>query len=354
MKQKVKVGIIGIGTIGTVHADAFSANSNDAEIAIFCDINSERLKVMGEKYKVGKLCSDYKDVLKSNIDAVVVSVGNVLHKVIACAALKAGKNVLLEKPMAMNSKEAAEIVDAAGKSRKILQIGMVQRQRGDIQLARKYVEDGILGDIYHMRTVLIRRRGIPGLGGWFTAKSASGGGPLIDVGVHWFDAAMFISGHWNPTAVSAMSYSKFGNPMENYKYVSMWAGPPKYDGVCDTEDYATGFVRYGKKATMSFEIAWAANADDESFVEVLGTKGGIRVFSSKNPKLLTEYNGNLANIELLIPESGNSFQIQAKKFIDACRGERSSEVPGMQGLINMKLIDAIYESGVKGKEIVIK
>ncbi len=354
MKQKVKVGIIGMGAIGAVHADAFTANSQDAEIAILCDINAERLKAMGEKYKVKNLCSDYKEVLKSDVDAVVVAVGNALHKVTACAALKAGKNVLLEKPMAMNAKEAAEIVGTADKSRKILQVGMVNRQRGDVQLARKYVVDGILGDIYHMRAVLIRRRGIPGLGGWFTTKSASGGGPLIDIGVHWFDAAMFISGHWNPTSVSAMTYSKFGNPMRNYKYVSMWAGPPKFNGVCDTEDYAVGFARYGKKATMSFEIVWAANANDEAYVEVLGTKGGIKVFSSKNPMLLTEYNGNLANVELLIPDAGSGFQIQAKKFIDACRGERSSEVPGKEGLVNMKLIDAIYESGIKGKEVIIK
>ena len=354
MKKKVKIGIIGMGAIGAVHADAFSANSNDAEIAAICDINADRLKAMGEKYKVGKLCSDYKEVLNSDVDAVIVSVGNALHKVTACAALKAGKNVLLEKPMAMNSKEAAEIVASADKSKKILQIGMVNRQRGDIQLARKYVTDGLLGDIYHMRAVLIRRRGIPGLGGWFTTKAMSGGGPLIDIGVHWFDAAMFISGHWNPSSVSAMTYSKFGSPMKNYKYVSMWAGPPKFDGVCDTEDYASGFARFGKNASMSFEIAWAANAEDESYVEILGTKGGIKVFSSKNPRLLTEFNGNIANVELLIPEAGNPFQLQAKKFIDACRGECPSEVPGKQGLVNMKLIDAIYESGVKGKEIAIK
>jgi predicted dehydrogenase len=113
-------------------------------------------------------------------------------------------------------------------------------------------------------------------------------------------------------------------------------------------------VRFGKNASMSFEIAWAANTEDESYIEFLGTKGGIKVFNSKNPRLLTEFNGNIANVELLIPEAGNAFHIQAKKFIEACRGERPSEVPGKQGLVNMKLIDAIYESGVKSKEITIK
>ena len=350
MNQKIRIGIIGMGTIGRIHADAFSANGDDAEMVFLCDVNMEHLREMGKKYRISNLYRDYQASLQCDADAVIVCASNIRHKEIACAALRAGRHVLLEKPMAMSAAEAAEIVKAAKESGKTLQIGMVQRQRNDVQLAKKYVDDGLFGDIYHLRAVLIRRRGIPGLGGWFTTKSISGGGPLIDLGVHCLDAAMFVSGHWKPTAVSAATYSKFGNPIQNYKYINMWAEPPKIDGICDTEDYAAGFVRFDRNASMNFEFAWAANTDDESFIEILGTKGGMRIFASRNPRLLTEFNGNIADVELLVPEQKDAFQIQARKFIRACRGECPSETTGDQGLITMKLIDAIYRSAASGKE----
>jgi predicted dehydrogenase len=256
--------------------------------------------------------------------------------------------------MAMNAKEAAQIVAAGKASGKVLQIGMVRRQATEAAVVRELVEKGEFGDIYHMRCVLIRRRGIPGLGGWFTTKAQSGGGPLIDIGVHWFDAAMYLSGHWNPTSVSAMTYAKFGKDMKSYRYVGMWAGPPKFDGVCDTEDYAAGFVRFGTKATMNFEIAWACNAEESSYIDILGTKAGVRVFDGKPLKILTEQGGRIADVNPLFPDRGNVFHNQAKCFLAACRGECPPFATGEQGLTNMKLIDAVYKSAEVGKEVAIK
>jgi len=297
--------------------------------------------------------TDYRKLLASDVDAVSVCVGNALHKKVAIAALRAGKHILLEKPMAMNATQAKAIVDAADKAGKLVQIGMVNRQKPDAQVLREYITGGHLGHIYHMRCVLIRRRGIPGLGGWFTTKSASGGGPLIDLGVHWFDMAMWLSDHWNPTAVSAMTYAKFGPDMKNYKYVGMWAGPPKLNGVCDVEDYSTGFVRFADKATMSFEICWAANAQEENYVELLGDKGGARILSGQPLTIYTEHNGRLADIQPKFDEKDKRFQVQAAKFIQACRGKCPPAATARQGLVTMKLIDAIYASSARGREIKI-
>jgi predicted dehydrogenase len=214
------------------------------------------------------------------------------------------------------------------------------------------VGKGLLGKIYHIRAVHICRRGIPGLGGWFTTRAMSGGGPLIDIGVHWFDAAMYVSGLWNPTRVSTMTYAKFGAPMKHYRYVGMWAGPPKFDGTFDVEDYAAGFVRFGKDASMDFDIAWAANAADAGYIEILGDKGGIRMLDSKPMVLLTEHNGHVADIAPQHAEV-NIFQSQAARFLAACRGECPPAATAEEGLTVMQLIDAVYASSARGREVVI-
>ncbi|MFC1453817.1 Gfo/Idh/MocA family protein [Verrucomicrobiota bacterium] len=351
-KNKLRVGIIGLGAIGTVHADAYSSVS-EAEISAICDISEARLTETGNKHNINERFKDYRDLLKTDIEAVSICVGNALHHKVALAALKAGKHILLEKPMTMNSAEAADIIKAGKKAKKVIQIGMVRRQFKAIKVVRDYINKGLFGDIYHMRAILIRRRGIPGLGGWFTTKSAAGGGPLIDIGVHYFDAAMHMSGLWKPTHVSAMNYAKFGKNMRNYRYVGMWAGPPKFDGVCDVEDYSAGLVRFGRKASMIFEIAWAANKEETSFIEILGDKGGARLFDGKPLTIYTENNGMIANITPMIEGSENSYQSQAEIFINACRGKCPPAATGEEGLTVMKLIDAVYASGKSGREVTI-
>jgi predicted dehydrogenase len=352
--KKLKVGVIGLGAIGSVHVDAYKAHAAKAELTAICDVDAVRLEEKGKALGVAGRFTDYRELLKSDVDAVSVCVGNTLHKDVAVAAFKAGKSVLLEKPMAMNAKEAAQIVAAGKASGKVLQIGMVRRQATEVGVVRDMIEKGEFGDIYHMRAIMIRRRGIPGLGGWFTTKAQSGGGPIIDLGVHWFDAAMYMSGHWNPTAVSAITYSKFGKDIKNYRYVNMWAGPPKFDGVMDVEDYTAGLVRYGTKATMSFEIAWACNAEECSYIDILGTKAGARVFDGKPLKILTENGGRVADLMPLVADRGNSFHNQAKSFVAACNGECPPFATGEQGLTTMKLIDAVYKSSETGKEVSIK
>ncbi|MDO9542544.1 MAG: Gfo/Idh/MocA family oxidoreductase [Kiritimatiellia bacterium] len=351
-RNKVKVGIIGLGAIGSVHADAYHV-SPDAEITVVCDISDARLAEIGNKYNVKQRLKDYRDLLKTDIDAVSICVGNVLHREVAVAALKAGKHILLEKPMAMNAREAAEITAAGKKAKKVIQIGMMWRHSQQAMVIRDYIQKGLFGDIYHLRTVMIRRRGIPGLGGWFTTKSASGGGPLIDLGVHWFDVAMHISGLWKPTQVSAMNYAKFGKDMRNYRYISMWAGPPNYNGTCDVEDYSVGLVRFGKKASMAFEIAWAANMEGTQSIDILGSKGGARLLCGGPMSIFTEHNGQIVNMSPLINDSSNKYHRQADIFIKACRGECPPAATAEEGLTVMKLIDAVYASGKSGREVTI-
>ncbi len=352
MADKVRIGIIGLGAIGTVHANALHANP-EAEITAVCDVDEKKRDDAVARFAAKHAFGDYKELVHADLDAVLVCVGNALHRDVAVAALQAGKHVFLEKPMALHAREAQDILDARNAAGKMLQMGMVWRQAPEAQVIRDYVTGGHFGQIYHMRCVMVRRRGIPGLGGWFTTRSASGGGPMIDLGVHWFDIAMWMSGHWDPTCVSAKTYAKFGPRMGEYRYVGMWAGPPKLDGTFDVEDYSTGFVRYADHATMSFEIAWAANANDESYVDILGEHGGVRVFDGKPLQILTESNGRVADVWPKFNTNVNRFESQMQAFLRAVRGEAPPAATAEEGVTVMKLIDAIYESSKQDKEVLI-
>lgn len=351
-KKKVKIGIVGLGAIGTVHANAFKA-VDGAELAALCDVDAARLKEKGEQFGVKACFEDYRELVKSDVDAVIVCVGNALHLPVAEAAFKAGKHALVEKPMAMNAAEAAKINAAAQKAGKVLQVGMVWRQDPNARVVREYVEKGLFGQVFHARAVMNRRRGIPGLGGWFTTKAVSGGGPLIDLGVHWLDATMWLCGWWDPKSVSAKTYDKFGKDMRNYRYVGMWAGPPKFDGVFDVEDFSTGFVRFKSGATLSFHITWASNSPEEAFVEIIGDKGGARLLDGKPLQIFTEHEGRIADIYPHYSGGGNRFEDQARIFTAACKGEGKPAATGAEGVAIMKVLDAIYASSAADSEIAV-
>ncbi len=353
MGDKVKVGIIGMGAIGAFHAKSYQTCC-DVEVSAICDINADAVNAKGDEFGVKKRFEDYRKLLKTDIDAGSICVGNWLHHEVALAPFEAGKHVLLEKPMAMNADQAGEIVAAADKAGKKLQIGMVWRQNPAVAAMKEFIAAGTLGSVYHARAVWTRRRGIPGMGGWFTNKAYSGGGPLIDLGVHWLDLSMWLADQWSPTAVSAQTYAKFGPDMKKYTFVSMWAGPPKYDGVFDVEDYASGMVRFASGATLSFEISWAANAPEEMYVEILGDKGGARLTGDDDLKFYSQQHGRLTDVQPQFDPTVNPYDVQAGKFIAACRGLGEPAATGEQGLAVMKVIDGVYASSQANKEVAIQ
>lgn len=352
MAKKINVGIIGMGKIGTVHATAFR-NTPGAELAALCDTRADVLKAKGEEFGVKSLFHNYHKMLEqSNLDAIIICTPNFTHCSATIDALKAGKHVLCEKPMALNAREGARMSAAARKARKTLQMGMVWRCKPEAKLAKDYIEKDYLGRIYHLRLALRRKRGIPGLGGWFTTKALSGGGVLIDIGVHFLDLCLWLADAWKPERVSASLSSEFGNPIKNYVFTSMWAGPPKLDGTFDVDDYATGIVRFPKKLTLSFELSWAANCEEGDFVEILGRKGGLRLADGNGLTLFTEHNGHIADIRPQLPAT-DPFPSQARAFIKAIRGKTKPPATAEQGVTIMKLLDAIHKSSELGKEVAI-
>lgn len=353
MHRKARIGIIGMGMMGTIHAKEFQAVPG-AEVAAVCDTRPDVLHARADEFGVEQRYADYRKMLRDpNLDAAIIGTPNFTHCKIALDAFKAGKHVLCEKPMALNASQARRMTTAAKKARKVLQMGMIWRHKAECRVAKEMIEKGILGRIYHIHLVLRRRRGIPGLGRWFTTKALSGGGVLVDIGVHFFDLVMWLTNNWNPVRAGASLHSEFGSPLRRYVFTSMWAGPPNYKGTFDVDDYATGIVRFPQNVTLTFEFSWAANCRPEDSVDVLGNKGGMRLCDGDGLKLFTEYNGRVADVRPQYEDASPS-EVQARSFVAAIRGKRKPAATGEEGLTVMKLLDAIDKSSRLNREVAIR
>ena len=351
MSKGFKLGIIGAG-IGYSHAKA--ANKVPGiEVVAVSDLNPVKSKLLVDELGVKRAYTDYKEMLKTEkLDGVAVGVPNFLHKKITIDVLNAGVNVLCEKPMAMNAKECEEMIVVAKKNRKHLLIGFMHRQRDDSRTLKKIIKDGGLGEIYHADAYALRRRGIPGLGGWFTTKNMSGGGALIDIGVHVLDLTMYQMGFPEPVSVSGAAYMKFGQK-KDYNFVSMWGGLVQR-GKFDVDDFVTAMVRFKNGATLNLEVSWAANIEKEGFYSVfMGDKGGATLDANAPLKITTEHFGKIADIHPLYAKE-DCWVNEERNFMEVCTGKAKPVAPAEHGLIVQKVIDAIYLSSLKKKEVKIK
>ena len=277
MSKKWRVGIIGIGGIckGS-HLPEYLSDER-LEVAALCDIIIERAEEIRDKYfPDAAVYSDYKELLKDeSIDSIDICTPNYLHSIIAVAAFEAGKHVFCEKPDAVSVSEVMRMKEAADKAGKTLMVMRNNRWVSASKYAKKYIESGRMGEIYCGRCGWQRRRGIPGKGGWFTTKEQSGGGPLIDLGVHMIDLAIWLMGNPTPVAVSGNTYMKFADN-DVSDSVNSDFGNKNSEGTFDVEDLAMGMIRFDNGALLQIEFSWASNIEKENrFVELRGTKAGL-------------------------------------------------------------------------------
>lgn len=355
--MSIRLGIIGAGSIGEVHAKA--ATEAGQKVACVADIDLEKAKLLAKEYEGCQATADVKELLADeSIDAVVVCVPNRWHKDLAIESLRAGKDVLLEKPMGLNVAECAEINAAAAETKRILQMGLVYRNSAVGQAAKSVVESGDLGKIYHAKAHLFRRRGVPGLGGWFTTKDVSGGGPLIDLGVHVIDISTWLMGAPKATRVSGKVYSHFGKQMKDYVYEEMWAGPPKLDGVCDVEDSAHAMIHFEGGCSLDLQVSWAINMptpymESAETVALFGDRGGLTFkLLGDHVDVASENYGRNVDTRILLTET-DQFAEQARKFAHCVETRETPIATGEHGQYVQTIIDAIYESSETDREIVL-
>ena len=348
--EKIKIAVIGCGKIANDAHLGFLSAMEDIEIKYAVDLIEDRARAAHDKFGAVKAITDYKIALEDKeIGAVYVLTPNYSHYTITMDALRAGKHVFCEKPITNNYALSMEMAGEAKKQNLILNIGVCNRYHKSVELIKEYVEKGKLGELYHIYCSFRSFRSIPGLGGAFTSKEKSGGGVLIDWGIHFLDLILYITSV-KIKSVSANAYNKLGRDIPAYVFKDMWAGPPTLDGVCDVEEMITGFIRTSG-ASISFNGAWAQNINEnEMFIDFMGDKGGIRLDYGQGFTFYTAEGGVLQTIkpDFDIP---NIYRREDIRFIEAVRKGQKTRSHIDKVLESARLLDAIYESSEKQAEI---
>lgn len=349
----MKVAVIGCGAIAnSAHIPSYVANPK-TEIKYFCDIILDRAQAAVNQYGCGTAVVDYKEVLADEeVEAVSICTPNKVHSEIAIAAMKAGKHVLCEKPAARVYEEALEMQKAQHETGKILNIGVVNRFNTNVNKLKELIEQGELGEVYQVYVSFRSGRCIPGLGGAFTTKAIAGGGVMIDWGVHFFDIVMYCCGDPKTLSVSAETFSRLGNPIKDYVYTYMWAGPEIPDGTYDVEEGVTGMIRT-EGPVITFNGAWAQNIlEDEMFIDFMGTKGGVRLRYGSDFTLYSTKNGMLTKTTFTNKQMP-MYQEEIDAFIKCIETGEKLQSHIDTNIITAQMMDAIYRSAEEHKEVVL-
>ena len=346
-KKKTRVGFIGGGGIGRTHMRHLS-KFDDVELVAVADISENALDLCREQFGLKHCCTDYRELLEiEEIDAVTVCTPNALHHQPTIDALRAGVAVMVEKPMAMNAKEAAEMVATAEETGRLLVIGFQYRFRSNAQMLKRSIDKGIFGKVLYARCQALRRRGIPNWG-VFGRKDLQGGGPMIDIGVHIVEVAHYLMGSPKPVAAFGSTYTYLGDRKSNV--VSQW---PHWDYKTYTvEDLAVGMVRFDNGATLTVESTFAAHIEKGAFNFVLmGEKAGAQF---DPPMIFKDEADTMVNLTPDFLPNDDYFEFKMRHFIDCVRTGKPSQAPGEHGLLVQQILDGIYRSAETGREVRIE
>ena len=328
------------------------AKTEGAEIVAVTDVNREAAEKAAKEYGIARVHDSAEKLIEDpDLDAVIIGVPNKWHAPLAVKALQANKHVLLEKPMAIDLNDAKKIRDAALKSDRVLMISHQMRWEGPAMAVKEKVEQGELGNIYHAKTGWFRRKGIPGWGSWFTQKQMSGGGPLIDIGVHMLDLALYLMGNPKPVSVTGSTYAEFGPKKRG---IGNW-GTPNWDGVFDVEDIASAFIKMEDGSSLTLDVSWAVHMDTDSmpFIHLMGSEGGASIRGNK-VKILKEIDNEAKDFELVVDTDDKAARIRlSQHFIDCIREGKKPISDVMSGYTNNLILEAIYESSRTGREVIL-
>ena len=353
----VKVGIIGCGGIANGKHMPSLKRLKNIEMVAFCDIIEERAIKAKEKYGTpdAAVYTDYKELLAdATIDVVHVLTPNRWHSSITVDALEAGKHVMCEKPMAINSEEAKKMLDAAERTGKKLTIGYQSRQRTDSMYMKKEAEDGTFGEIYYAKATALRRRAVP-TWGVFLNEYEQGGGPLIDIGTHALDLTLWMMDNYKPKYCIGSTFHKLNNDTKTGNAWGDW-DPAKFT----VEDSAFGMIVMENGATIMLESSWALNMLDtrEAITTICGTKAGARMFdqgvleiNGVNHGVMYESRPNLDGKGVPFYDAGsyNSSDEEAKQWIRAITDGTPMTVLPEQAYTVTRILEGIYESAKTGK-----
>ncbi|MBA3687160.1 MAG: Gfo/Idh/MocA family oxidoreductase, partial [Planctomycetes bacterium] len=339
------IAFIGAGGIAGVQAKAL-AGMPEARVVACADPNPVARARLSGTYGVERGYADWREMLadQPDIDAVSVCTPNRLHAEPTIAALRAGKHVLVEKPMAMNAEEGQAMVDAARAAGRQLVVGFQVRFSPGAELIRRQIADGVLGRIVYARCRALRRRGIPGWG-VFGRKDLQGGGGLIDIGVHLLEAAHDLMGSPEPVAATAAAWTYRGDrPMQALAPWGAWD-----HASYSVEDLAVGQVRFAGGACLAIESSFAAHIEQDVWeLDLLGERGGATLTPCR---VFTDQGGYQMDLAPGWLEDGPLFPYKMRHFVAVCRDGAPNRAPGEHGVLVQRMLDGLYASAAAGREV---
>jgi len=354
--RRLRAAVIGLGWAGQQHVAAYAADPT-VDLVALSAMEEHLLEEFGEKHQVPGRYQDWKQMLaEEELDVVSIATPTFLHAPMAIHALEAGVNVLTEKPMAESGEVAARMVEVARRTGRVLDVSFNHRQRGDVTALKDVVDSGVLGTLYYAKTGWVRRQGIPGLGTWFTKAEKSGGGAMMDIGIHMLDMALHLLGEPGVTAASAMTHAEFGpkgRGGSGFGISQVEEGAP-----FEVEDLATAFLRLDTGGTLLLESSWAQwIPEDLCYVTLYGSDGGATIEWGGTPgnqtiTVWTEVAGMPAELSPRVgPDGGHAGAVA--QFLQKVRSGDVAAHDGSLPLRRAQVIDACYASAKAGEEVTI-
>lgn len=333
--RKVRIAVVGAGHVAQVaHIPAYRKNP-DAQLVAVVDDDPVKARRIREQAGFAEWYEDIADMLKqSDVDAVDICTPNYLHAPMAITALRAGKDVLCEKPLARSAAEAEKMAEAADKYGRILMVAMNNRFREDVTTLHRIIKGGELGDIHIVKAGWLRPPVDFRDRSWFTEQSKSGGGALLDLGVPLMDLAVWISQLSKPTVVSC---SVYGRKRRN-----------------DVEDSAAAMVRFSNGASLMLEVNWNLREKrDVVYVQIYGSKGAAML----NPlKIQKSVHGVLVNVTPEIDSRNHyqyGYQAEIDHFVECVGQKRKPRTSAAEAIGVLRVLDAMYASAESGREVEI-
>jgi predicted dehydrogenase len=334
----VKIAISGAGYIGHIHAQAIQ-NAPGAEVAGLVDYDTAKCQTFSQRFGVSRCYSQVEDLLKDGgVDALVIGIPNAYHAPQTLAALEAGVAVMVEKPMAMDSAEAGRMLEVSEKKKVPLMVAHCWRFDEEVNWLKDQADSGALGKIIRTKGYGVHTNWGPS--GWFTQKALAGGGAMADMGIHALDTARFVIGDPAPLSV----YARIGT----------------YYIQGDVDDTGVVMVNWDNGVTSYIETGWWQPHMDgpEAATQVYGTKGFAQIF----PTRAEIPNPEAQRVDVIDPGYAyprpehcpqEMYDRQMAHFVECIETGKTPNPGGLEGLTNMEIVDAAYESARTGKVVYI-
>ena len=332
MTENVKIAIIGLGSVAQlVHLPNLLKISN-IELKSVAETKTSRLNTIADKFNIPERYRDYKELLqKSDVDAVIITTPTSLHKEITIDSLNAGKDVLVEKPIARNHKETDPILQTAEKNKRKLMIGMNLRFRPDTLLLKSLIQSGEIGEPFYTKAVWVRRQSSEQK--WFTRREEAGGGVLLDLGISLLDISLWLMGHPKVNTVQTQNY---------------------YQNTKNLEDTSISFLRCEESKIINIETSWTLPVEKDNFqITVYGSKGSVTTtplhLYKKVENRFVDLKPSMTNSPTQLFKK--SYFNELKSFVGAVRGLNPLFSSAERAVERLKIIETMYQSARKYREM---